>query len=181
MSSAEQGQLTTLAFIALFVVLGVFRRMRPQQVRPQRVAITGVVIVVVIGLSLVGTGGRIIEDPIALALIPVFTAIGIVTGYYLVRTMTFWHDPNTGALWMRGGIVFAVILVASLVIRYGVRLAVYGNLYGTTPGSVSGAHGFAYDLSADLLFVTLGLWASRAFFIVQRFRRDQATSPTTAS
>lgn len=176
MSSAAQGQLTTIAFIALFVVLGVFRRMRPQQVRPQRVAITGVVIVVVIALSLVGTGGRIIEDPIALALIPVFTAIGIVTGYYLVRTMTFWNDPNTGALWMRGGVVFAVILVASLLLRYGVRLAVFGNLYGATPGNLSGAHGLVYDLSADFLFISLGLWASRAFFIVQRYRQDQATS-----
>ena len=43
----------------------------------------------------------------------------------------------------------------------------------------SGPHGLLYDLSADLLFLSLGLWASRAFFLIQRHRAFTAGSPTS--
>jgi hypothetical protein len=157
-------------------VLGfvVMRRMRPQPVRPGRLVGGGAIIVLVVGFSLIGTGGGIIGDPLALALIPVFGAAGAVLGFGLVRTMTFWSDPATGALWMKGGALFALILVATIVLRFGVRAVLTGSPFGS--GSFSGPqqHGFLYDLSADLLFLTLGLWLARAFFVYQRHRQHIA-------
>ena len=103
--------------------------MRPQPVRPQRIAISGVIIVLVIGASLF-SGRQLIENPVSVALIPVFVALGIGLGFVLVRTMTFWVDQPTGQLWMKGGILFAAILVGTVVLRFGVRYIVYGSAFG---------------------------------------------------
>jgi hypothetical protein len=183
MNSAVQAQLYGLAIVLVFIGLGVFRRMRPQQVRPQRILISGAAITLVILLSLVGARGRIISDPIALLLIPVFIAAGVALGYYLVRTMTFWTDAATGHLWMKGGALFALILVATIGLRLGLRSLVYGSMFGPGTGSFSGRapgtgltpspsglQGLLYDVSADLLFLSVGLWAARAYFLFQRHR-----------
>jgi hypothetical protein len=174
MSRAAQSQLYGLAFVALAIGFAVMRRMRPQPVRPNRLIVTGVIITLLIGASLVGTGGGIMGDPVALVLIPVFVAAGIGLGYYLVRTMTFWADPSTGALWMKGGALFALILVGTIVVRFGVRTVVYGSPFGAA-GRPS-AHGLLSDVSADLLFLSLGLWAARAYFLVQRHRAHTASA-----
>lgn len=178
MSRAVTTQLYGLAFMALFIGFGVMRRMRPQPVRPNRLLVGGAAIVIVIGLSLLGTGAGLFADPLALALIPVFVAAGAGLGYYLVRTMTFWSDPSTGALWMKGGVLFALILIGTILVRLGVRTVVYGSPFGSgAPGSAA-PHGFLYDLSADLLFLSLGLWISRAWFLYQRHRDHiAATAP----
>jgi hypothetical protein len=173
MSQAVTSQLFTLAIVGLFVGFAVVRRMRPQPVRPNRLLIGGVAIALVIGASLVGAGGSIIGDPVALVLIPVFAAAGAALGYFLVRTMTFWADPATGALWMKGGALFALILVATIAVRFGVRTVVYGSPFGS--GSFgSRPHGLLYDLSADLLFLSLGLWVARAVFLYLRHQQHAA-------
>ena len=173
MTQAQTSQLYAVAITAVILGFVVMRRMRPQQVRPDRLLVTGAIIVVLVAFSLVGTGGGIIADPLALALVPVFVIAGGVLGFLLVRTMTFWSDPNTGALWMKGGALFALILVATIVLRFGVRAVVTGSPFGS--GSFgSRPHGFLYDLSADLLFLSLALWVARAFFVYQRHRQHAA-------
>ena len=185
MSRSVASQLYGLAFMALVIGISVRRRIRPRQVRPVGIVVSGVAIVLLIGFSLVGTGGRILSDPAALALVPVFLAGGIALGWYLVRSMTFWTDEATGALWMKGGIVFTAVLLATIVVRLGVRGIAYGSLFG--PGSFSGSgtgpgsfqpqtntsHGFLYDLSADLLFLSLGMWGTRALLLYQRWRNRE--------
>jgi hypothetical protein len=173
-SQSAQGQLIGVAFMVFFVGLGLMRRMRPQPVRERRVLITGVVVVVAIGAGLLGTGGHIVADPVALVLVPVFVAAGIGLGYYLVRSMTFWTDPRTGALWMRGGVVFAAILLGTILLRFGIRTVVFGSPFGAQTQPSHAGNTLLYDLSADLLFLTLGLWAARAYFLVQRSRAHQA-------
>jgi hypothetical protein len=180
MSSAATSQLFGLALIVVLMGFGMQRRLRPQPVRPQRIAVTGAIIVVVLGISLVGTGGRIIGDPVATALVPVFLAAGAALGYVLVRTMTFWTDPGTGQLWMRGGALFAAILLGTIVLRFGFRAVVYGSPFGPAQpggGGLGGGSGLLYDLSADLLFLSLGLWAARAILLVQRHRAHMAAQP----
>lgn len=176
MTRAQTSQLYAVVITALVLGFVVMRRMRPQPVRPNRLLVGGAIILVVVALSLVGTGGGIVGDPLALALIPVFVVAGAALGFVLVRTMTFWSDPGTGALWMKGGAVFALILVGTIVLRFGVRAVVTGSPFGS--GSLSGSpqHGFLYDLSADLLFLTLGVWVARAFFVYQRHRQHVAAA-----
>src|SRR5438105_8403773 len=158
MTRAQQAQLITLLVFSVLIGLVIARRIRPQPVRPQRIAISGVIIVLVIGAGLVGNGRQVIENPVALALIPVLVAAGLGLGFVLVRTMTFWVDQPTGQLWMRGGILFAVILVGTIVLRFGIRYIVYGNAFGSSTGTPPGGNTlFAWlsDLSADLLFLSL--------------------------
>jgi hypothetical protein len=186
MSQAVQTQLISLAIMVFFVGLGMRRRMRPQPVRPNRIVVTGGLIVLLLAFGLVGTGGRIISDPVALVLVPVFLAAGAGLGFYLVRTMTFWTDESTGQLWMRGTAIFALILIGTIALRMGVGLLTTGSLFGPQ-GGYSGAsssspagpvkNGLLSDLSADLLFLTLGLWATRAFFLVQRYRDHASSRP----
>lgn len=174
MTRAQTSELYAVVVTAVVLGFVVMRRMRPQVVRPDRLLIGGAVIVLLVGISLVGAGGRIVSDPLALALIPVFAAAGAALGFVLVRTMTFWSDPATGELWMKGGAVFALILVATIVLRFGVRAVLTGSLFGSGSGSGPQQHGFLYDLSADLLFLTLGLWVARAYLVYQRHRAHAA-------
>ncbi len=179
MSRAVQSQLYVLAILMLFVSLGVVRRLRPQPVRVRRIVFGGVLIALLVVSSLVGTGGRIVSDPVALLLVPVFIALGVGLGCYLVNTMSFWTDQQTGTLWMRGGALFALILVGTIVLRLGVRTVAYGSPFGPSGfGQGTGQRGLLYDLSADLLFLTLGLWGARAFLLVQRYRAHEATNRT---
>lgn len=172
MTGAQQAQLVTLLVFAVLIGLVIARRIRPQPVRPQRIVISGVIIVLVIGAGLVGSG-RQVENPVSLALIPVLIVTGVGLGFVLVRTMTFWVDQPTGQLWTKGGILFAAILVGTIVLRFGIRYIVYGNAFGgssATIPEVNSSLGWLSDISADLLFLSLGLWASRAYFLIQRHR-----------
>jgi hypothetical protein len=174
MTAAQQSQLFTLLIVTVVVGLVMARRMRPQPVRPQRIAISGAIIVLLIGSSLVGAGRHLLENPVSLLLVPVFIAVGIGLGFVLVRTMTFWVDQPTGQLWMRGGVLFAAILIATIVLRFGISYIVYGDAFGgssSNPTSQpSSPLAVLSDVSAGLLFLSLGLWASRAFFLIQRYR-----------
>jgi hypothetical protein len=177
MSQAAQTQLYGLGMMTLLIGFGVMRRMRPQPLRPNRLIVGGVIIALLVVTSLVGTGAGIVGDPLALVLIPLFVAAGVALGYYLVRTMTFWADPGTGALWMKGGALFALILVGTIVLRLGIRTVIYGSPFGSAGPGRSVPHGLLYDLSADLLFLTLGLWGARAYFLYQRHRAHLAGVP----
>jgi membrane protein CcdC involved in cytochrome C biogenesis len=163
-----QGTLVGLAIMFVFVALGVRRRMRPQPVRPNRIVLFSVLIVLLVGLSFVGTGAHLIENPLAIALAPVCLAIGVVLGFFLVRTMRFWTDPDTGRLWMAGGALFAIILVGTILLRLGARYAVTGDPFAAPKANESVSP--LSVLSADLLFVTIGLWLSRAVLLVLRHR-----------
>jgi membrane protein CcdC involved in cytochrome C biogenesis len=101
-------------------------------------------------------------------------AAGAALGFILVRTMRFWSDQATGELWMKGGALFALILVATIVLRFGVRAVLTGSLFGSASVGGPQQHGFLYDLSADLLFLTLGLWVARAYLVYQRHRAHVA-------
>ena len=171
-----QSTLITLVLVVFFMALGVRRRMRPQPVRPTRLLVSGVIIVLVIGASFVGTGAHAIENPLGLALMPVCLAAGVVIGYFVVRTMRFWTDRDTGQLWMAGGAAFAIILIGTILLRFGVRYAATGNAFSQpTPGE-SGS--FLAVLSGDLLLLSLGLWASRAVLLFLRYREHQAAQST---
>ena len=71
--------------------------------------------------------------------------------------------------WMAGGAVFAVILVVSIVLRIGLRLAAVDvNHSGTVT-----TNGFLVDASTDLLFLSMGMWLTRAAMVYQRWRQHQ--------
>jgi len=180
MTAAQQSQLFTLVIVTVVIGLVMARRMRPQPVRPQRIAISGAIIVLLVASSLVGAGRLLVQNPISLLLIPVFVALGVGLGFVLVRTMTFWVDQPTGQLWMKGGVLFAAILIGTIVLRFGIRYIVYGDAFGGYSSGravpLSPSLALLSDVSADLLFLTLGLWASRAFFLIQRHRAFQAGS-----
>jgi membrane protein CcdC involved in cytochrome C biogenesis len=182
MTGQQQGTLLAAAVVTVLVSLGVARRIRPEPVRPARLLIFGAFVVVVIGLSLVGTGAHLIQSPLAVALALVCLGVGVLLGVVLVRTMRFWTDPNTGELWMAGGALFAIILVGTVVLRFGVRYAATGDPFSSTngrtgPSAQQGPTGFLYVLSSDLLLLTLGLWVSRAVLLYLRYREHLAQRP----
>jgi hypothetical protein len=183
MSSNTTSQLLTLGITVAVLALIMSRRIRPQIVRPSRIATSAVVITVLLISSLLGTGARLLDDPVALLLIPVFVAMGIGIGVLLVRTMTFWPDPQSGHLWMRGGALFAAILIGSIAIRFGLGMVVSGSPFGGDAAShpsstvaIAGDPNLAYGLSADLLFLSLGLWGARALLLLQRHRAHLRTT-----
>jgi membrane protein CcdC involved in cytochrome C biogenesis len=104
----------------------------------------------------------------ALLLAPVAAAVGCAVGFLLVRSTRFWTEKD-GQLWMAGGAVFAVILVVSIVLRIGLRLAAVDvNHSGTVT-----TNGFLVDASTDLLFLSMGMWLTRAAMVYQRWRAHQ--------
>jgi membrane protein CcdC involved in cytochrome C biogenesis len=177
-SNAQQSQLLTVLVVAVVFVVVLLRRMRPQPVRPNRLLIRAVLIVVLLGFSLVSTGVGLVHNVLALVLAPVALALGGVLGWVLVRTMTFWTDEGTGELWMKGGAVFAVLLIVVIGLRIGVTYALGGgNPYA---GNAQGSHGWLTGLTSDLLILSMGLWLSRAGLVYQRYRQHTAGRPTTS-
>jgi hypothetical protein len=71
--------------------------------------------------------------------------------------------------------------VGTIVLRLGIRSVVYGSAFGSGGAGRSAPHGVLYDLSADLLFLSLGLWLARAYFLYQRYRAHVATDAQASS
>jgi membrane protein CcdC involved in cytochrome C biogenesis len=177
-SNAQQSQLLTIVVIAAVFAVVLLRRMRPQPVRPNQLLIRAVVIVALLAFSLVSTGVGLVHNVLALALAPVALALGVVLGWVLVRTMTFWTDEGSGELWMKGGAVFAVLLIVVIGLRMGVTFALGGgNPYAT--GGAQGTHGWLAGLTGDLLILSMGLWLSRAGLVYQRYRQHAVQRATT--
>lgn len=162
------GKILPFLVVAVVFAFAIIRRMRPQPVRPQRLATYTAVIVLVLGFSVLSTGTHLFSDLPALLLAPVAAAVGCAVGFLLVRTTRFWTEKD-GQLWMAGGAAFAVILVVSIVLRVGLRLAAVDVSH---PGTVA-SNGFLVDVSTDLLFLSLGMWLTRAVMVYQRWRQHQ--------
>jgi membrane protein CcdC involved in cytochrome C biogenesis len=175
-TQAQQSQLLTLGLIVVIFGFVLLRRMRPQPVRPNGLLIRAVLIVLLLAFSLVSTGVGLVHNVLALVLAPVALALGGVLGWVLVRTMTFWTDDATGDLWMKGGAVFAIVLIGVIGLRLGVTYALGGgNPYA--PSSGSGSHGWLAGLTSDLLILSMGL--SRAALVYLRYRQHTARPTTT--
>ncbi|HLH70431.1 MAG TPA: CcdC protein domain-containing protein [Candidatus Dormibacteraeota bacterium] len=174
-TNATANQLLVLLVVLAMVSFGVRRRMRPQPVRMGRILVSFGIIVVLIGVSIVGTGGHLLlSSPLGLALVPVSLGVGVALGALLVRTMRFWADPATGQIWMQGGALFAIILVGTIVLRFAVRFLTVGSVSGGL-GSPNASGGSLNVLSVDLLCLSLGLWGARALSLWLRTRSRQAT------
>ena len=174
MSRQPSGTLLALAVMVFLISLAMWRRMRPQPVRATRILVTAVVITAVVGLSFLVTGAHVISHPLALALAPVCLLAGVGLGVLLVQTMRFWTDPETGQLWMAGGAAFAIILVATLALRFGVRYLATGSLFGSSSQQARESSSPLSILSSDLLLLTLGLWLARAALLLLRHREHEA-------
>jgi hypothetical protein len=169
-------RLAPIVLIVVLLAVVLARRMRPQPVRPQRLMVMAVIVVVVVILSAVGTGAHVLRDVPALLLAPIALAVGVLAGVLLVRTMRFWTNEQTGELWMRGGWLFLAILVATIALRTGTRIAA-----GQGTGSRAVAPtGFLADLSTDLLLISVGMWLTRAALIYRRWQHHQAPATRSA-
>lgn len=174
MTHAQQYQLYSLIGVAVVVPFVLMRRMRPQPVRPNQLLARAVIIVVVLCAALFSDVRLFLSSGPTLLLAPVALAAGCGLGYLLVRTMSFWTDPQTGQLWTKGGALFLVIVVATIVLRVGIA---------TVAGPSTGRHpstGFLADLSADLILLAMGMWATRALLIYQRYRQHETTRGAAA-
>jgi hypothetical protein len=178
---ANETTLVTYAIILVVICFAMVRRMRPQPVRPNRLMITAGVYILILLASLATAGQALIHSVPALILIPVFLVLGGLLGWVVVRFMTFWVDPQTGVLWMRGGVIFALIFVVTLALRLGASFLFGGGStsFGATAGHTT-SHGFLSDLSTELIFLSVGMWVSRASLLFSRFRRHQAGELPTA-
>ena len=168
MTPAQQYQLYSLIGVAIVVPLVLMRRMRPQPVRPNRLLVRAVVIVALLCFALFSDRRLFLSSGPTLLLAPVALAAGCGLGYLLVRTMAFWTDAQTGELWAKGGVLFLVIVVVTLVLRIGIQ-----TLAGPSgrPGS---SGGFLADLSADLILLAMGMWTMRALLLYLRYRQHAA-------
>ena len=162
--------LTVGLIAALAVVFVVVRRMRPQPVNPTRVVVTGVVFIVLLVLALGADVGTFVRDVPAIIAAPLALILGGALGFVIVRSMTFWVDPQSGLLWMRGGILFAIIYVGALLLRIGVSYLAQAGAHSSVLEQLPWLRG----ASADLLFLSMGMWAVRAALVYNRYRQHVA-------
>lgn len=171
LTSAPVAASQYLIFGVILVVIAVrlVMRMRPQPVNTTRILGTGGVIAALVLVSFASTLGHVGSDWLTWALLPVFTAAGVGLGAALVRTVRFWVPEGDHRPWMQGGLLFAVILVVTIVLRVGVTII-------SNPGEFSGQAAPAGTptllevVSADLLWLSLGLWGARSLLIYRRAR-----------
>lgn len=159
--------------ILALIALAVYRRMRPQPVQPRRAAILAAIVVLTSLFSLFGTG-RLVTHPLAIALAVPALAIGAAAGWAMVRSIHFWHDERSGALWMKGGVLYLAVWLGTLILRQGVNYA--SGAYSYQAGTTALHHTVNPTLavlSIDLLFVSMGLWIARATALALRYRAHQ--------
>ena len=161
--------LTVGLIVLVAVVFIVVRRMRPQAVNPTRVLLLGAVFVVLLLLALGGDVSTFLRDVPAIIAAPFALVLGGLLGWFIVRSMTFWVDQQSGLLWMRGGVLFAVIYVVALLLRVGTT-------YLSQAGSSTLLEQAPWlrGLSADLIFLSIGMWVVRAVMIYNRYRQHVA-------
>jgi hypothetical protein len=157
----------TLSIILLFVAFVMYRRMQPQPVRPRRAVVLAAIIVVLSALSLFGSD-RLTDHPLAVILALPALLVGLGIGYLLTQTISFWRDPATGDLWMKGGLVYLAVWMVTLVLRQGVAYA-SGAYAAHTAGAQPVSPGLAI-LSADVVIVSMGLWIARATALALKYR-----------
>jgi membrane protein CcdC involved in cytochrome C biogenesis len=163
-----------IAAIAILVFFRLRSRLRPAPVRPDRAFIYVGFILLATALSLLGAY-RLLLTPLGAGLIPVMLVIGAVLGIFLTRTMTFYRGPD-GNLWMKGGALFIGIFVGLIAVRLAVRYAASGGSFAQNSG-VAEPVTILNILSADLLFLSVGLWGARAY----ELRRHRRTFLTTGA
>jgi len=166
----------TYLITAALVGFVVWRRMLAQPVRPARAVVMAAVIVLLSGFGLAATGR---SHPLALILAPLALAAGFGLGWNMIRTIRFWRDEATGQLWMKGGVLYLFIWLFTLLLRL-----VFSILSGGQPGSFAPPAAISSQpealavLSAELLFVSMGLWIARAAALVRRYRAFELPTPT---
>lgn len=168
MDSATQASLWSYVAIAALVGFAIYRRTRRQRVRPGRDVAIAAVIVVLSALGLVASGR---SHPLSLLLAPLALGVGFGLGWVMMRTIRFWRDAS-GQLWMQGGVLYIVIWLATFVLRLALRAAT-GPQAGSSlrPAGAPQSQPEALAIaSADLLFVSMGLWIARAVALVRRSR-----------
>jgi len=159
----------TGGIILLVVAVALYRRMRAQPVRPQRAIALSVVVVVLSVASVVGAN-QITAHPLALVLALPALVVGLGGGLLLMRSMHFWRDDATGALWMKGGVVYLAAWLATVALR---QIVAYASGAYTSQGAPAGHHVVnpaLPTLSADLVIVSMGLWIARAVALVRTYR-----------
>lgn len=162
--------LTIGIIVFLAVVFIVIRRMRPQPVNPTRVAVTGLVFILLLVLALGSDINPFLRDVPAIIASPFALILGGLLGWVIVRTMTFWVDSQTGLLWMRGGILFAIIYVGALVLRVGTTYLAQAGSSNSAVAQIPWLRGF----SADLVLLSIGMLAVRMGLIYNRYRQHVA-------
>lgn len=162
--------LTVGVIVLVVIVFVIARRMRPQPVNPTRTLALGAIFIVLLVLALGSDFNPFIHDVPAIIAAPFALLLGGALGFVIVRSMTFWVDPQSGLLWMRGGILFAVIYVCALGLRLGTTYLAQSASTNPALRQLTWLHG----VSADLLFLSMGMWAVRAALIYNRYRQHVA-------
>lgn len=167
-------RLIPIVAVAALVILRMYRRARPQPVRPRAIAVRTAIIGVALLLAILGSAPILIASPLGLTLAPVALAVGCGVGWLLVRTVKFYTEPNTGELWMRGDAIFIAIILATVVLRIGVQFAAGPSQYGPS-GAVAMTHPTTLRVIAtDLIFLSAGMWVTRGILLLARHRRHRA-------
>jgi hypothetical protein len=163
-----QASIWTYVIMAAVVGFAVYRRTRQQPVRPARSVAIAAMIVLLSAVGLVASGRS--PQPLALLIAPIALLAGFGLGWLMMGTISFWRDA-TGQLWMKGGVLYIGIWLATYVLRLAVS-----SLAGAQPGSLVANPARPEPLalailSADLLFLSIGLWIARAAALVYRSRK----------
>ncbi len=165
----------TGGIILLLIAFAVYRRMQAQPVQPQRAVILSAIVVALSAFSLVAAN-RLTAHPLALVLALPALAVGLGGGLLLMRSIRFWRDEATGALWMKGGVVYLAAWLGTVLLR---QIVAYASGAYTTAGSLSpGQHAVnpaLAVLSTDLIIVSMGLWIARAAALVRTYRAYERT------
>jgi len=170
-------QVTTGAIILILIAVAIYRRMRAQPVQPQRAVVLSAIVVVLSALSLFGTN-RLAAHPLAVVLALPALAVGLGGGLLLMRTIRFWRDTATGALWMKGGVAYLAVWLGTVLLRQAVAYAsgAYTAADGARRTVVHPVNPTLAALSADLVIVSIGLWIARAAGLVLRYRENERTA-----
>lgn len=165
-------QIVTVCIVILIIGYVIYKRIRPQVVRPLRAVITATIIIVLSIVSLFSTN-TLFTHTLALILALPALIIGVVGGFLLMRSIHFWRDEKTGDLWMKGGALYLAVWLVTLILREGAAYASGDFTHGKVPFTLNPT---LTALATDLVIISIGLWIARAIALVLKYREYKQAS-----
>ena len=151
--------------LLLVVAWLVYRRTRPQPVRPAR-TLAFTALIVLASAAGFAANPRVLTTPLFLVLALPALLLGLALGWLMTRQIRFWRDEATGQVWMGGGPAYVAIWLAIVALRLGVEYAAGGFSAKAAPRAPTTLS----LLASDLLILSVGLWLARGYALVRRAR-----------
>lgn len=169
--STNVALLVTIGFIVIVLAARIIWMSREQRVRPVSMWIAPVIFAGLAAALVIFNGFTSLAD---IGLMVVALLVGGAIGWYQGTHTTVRVESSSGSMFVKTSPIGAVIFVAVLALRFGIRYVTGGLQSTPAPGggaALSAPHGVANTISLLLLVLAVGMVAGLRVYLQRAYAR----------